>query len=248
MNVFIIEDEPLARTKLARMLVDNFDDVNVMGYAGSVTEAVEWLSFSGNKPDIVFMDVELSDGDCFEIFRQVKLDAGVIMTTAYENYAVKAFEVNSVDYILKPIELQSLKRAIERCRTRRSNLDVDMLLSGHSHRAEPRKRFIVKFNDSIVPVNVDEIAYFFSAEKNTWIVTSDNQHFALDQSLDIISEELDPKTFFRISRNCIVSVKAIAGITKQPGGRLCLSSRPKSSFEMTVSRSRVDDFLHWLEK
>lgn len=248
MNVFVIEDEPLARTKLTRMLVENFNDINIIGYAGSVKEAVDWLSFSGNKPDILFMDVELSDGDCFEIFRQVKIEAGVIMTTAYENYAVKAFEVNSVDYLLKPIEIQPLTRAIERCRNRRSNIDIDALLGGLNHRTEPRKRFIVKFNDSIVPVNVDEIAYFFSAEKNTWIVTSDNQHFALDQSLDIISEELDSEIFFRISRNCIVSVKAIAGITKQSGGRLCLSSRPKSAFEMTVSRSRVDDFLHWLEK
>lgn len=247
MKVYVIEDEPVARTSLVRMLTAGYPDIEVVGTAGSVKDAVSWLEFSGNRPDVIFMDVELSDGDCFEIFRQVRTDAAVIMTTAYENYAVKAFEVNSIDYLLKPISAQALDRAVERCRARQIRFDPEALVTAFRSRHEGRKRFIVRFNDNIVPVPVTDVAYFYAAEKNTWLVTSDGTNYAMDQSLDIISEELDGSRFFRISRNCIISMDAIGSITRQFGGRLCISARPASPFEMTVSRSRTEEFLRWLE-
>lgn len=247
MKAFIVEDEQMAREILVRNLTRNFPDVEIIGTAGSVREAVNWLSFSGNRPDVIFMDVELSDGNCFEIFRQVDVEAGVIMTTAYDNYAVKAFEVNSIDYLLKPIELSALRRAVERARSVSGKFDVEALLNAFSQPRETRKRFIVRFNDNIVPVSCSDVAYFYAEEKNTYLVTRDDVRYVMDQSLDVISEGLDRKKFFRISRSCIVSMDAIGSITKQLGGRLLISATPRPSFEMTVSRSRVDDFLRWLE-
>jgi len=248
MKVFIIEDEPIARDNLVRLLAKNFDDLEVIGTAGSIKESVDWLNTQGNHPDIIFMDVELSDGNCFEIFRQTAVDSGVIMTTAYDSYAVKAFEVNSVDYLLKPIEPEALKRAVGRCRSISRKLDLDSLVSAFRPSApDGRKRFIVRFNDSIIPVASTDIAYFYSEDKSTWLVTKEDSRYTMDQSLDIIYEELDHKRFFRISRNCIVAMDAIDSITKQFGGRLLISGTPRPTFEMTVSRSRVEDFLNWLE-
>lgn len=248
MKAFIIEDEPIARDSLVRLIKKNFDDVEIAGTAGSVKEAVAWLDAPENRPDIIFMDVELSDGSSFEIFRHTKIDACVIMTTAYDSYALKAFEVNSVDYLLKPIEPDALKRAVGRCRTLSPKIDVEALVSAFRPPvSDGRKRFIVRFNDNIIPVPSADVAYFYSEDKCTWLVTKEDARYILDQSLDIISEELDHKKFFRISRSCIVSMDAIESITKQFGGRLLISARPRPSFEMTVSRSRVDDFLTWLE-
>ena len=118
MNVLIVEDEMMAQANLARALTQHFPDVRIVGTTGSVRETVLWLRTPGNSADVIFMDVELSDGDCFEIFRQADVTARVIMTTAYDNYAVRAFEVNSIDYLLKPIDLAALRRAVERCRVR----------------------------------------------------------------------------------------------------------------------------------
>ena len=193
------------------------------------------------------MDVELSDGDCFEIFRQADVTARVIMTTAYDNYAVRAFEVNSIDYLLKPIDLAALRRAVERCRVRSGGVDPDVLLNVIRSPREYKQRYVVRFNDRIVPVQATDIAYFYSEEKNTYLVTNDNNRYIMDQSLDVLSDELDPGRFFRISRSCIIAMPAIVSIVKYLGNRLKITARPRPEFEMVVSRSRVDDFLKWLE-
>lgn len=197
------------------------------------------------------MDVELSDGICFEIFRQVNVKAKVIMTTAYDSYALKAFEAGSVDYLLKPVDAAALKRAVARCRMSGGNLDVDALMkalgSGNTKK-DYKERYIIKFNDRIVPLETSNIAYVYSEEKNNYLVTFDEQRYVLDSSLDMVMEELNPDYFFRISRSCIVSLKSIDSIIKQAGGRLRIVTSPVASFEMTVSRSRVDDFLKWLER
>ena len=197
------------------------------------------------------MDVELADGVCFEIFRQVDVKASVIMTTAYDSYALKAFEAGSIDYLLKPVEASALKRAVARCRMSGGHLDIESLmkaLGGGTVKKEYKERHIIKFNDRIIPVETSNIAYLYSEEKNNYLVTYDEQKYIIDSSLDLLAEELNPEQFFRISRSCIVSMKAIDSIIKQSGGRLRIVAQPEPSFEMTVSRSRVDDFLRWLER
>ena len=251
MRVLIIEDELMAQKSLIRVLSQNFPDLKVVGTATSVKEAVAWLSDPANAVDIIFMDVELSDGVCFEIFRQVEVKAKVIMTTAYDSYALKAFEAGSVDYILKPIEVANLRRAVSRCRTSEGTFDYETLLkalAGNTPKKEFKEKYIVRFNDRIIPLQTSAIAFIYSEEKNNYLTTFDGERYIIDSSLDVISEELNHDRFFRISRSCIVNTSAIQSIIKQAGGRLLIKSNPPASFEMTVSRSRVDDFLDWLER
>ena len=251
MKVLIVEDEIMAQRSLVRLLTQNFPDMDIVGTTSSVKSTVEWLKDAGNKADVIFMDVELADGICFEIFRQIDIKAKVIMTTAYDSYALKAFEAGSIDYLLKPVDLSALKRAVARVQANSGGVDIETLMKIMTGAAAPKKeykeRYIIRFNDRIIPLETSEIAFIYSEEKNNYLATFGDQHYIIDSSLDVISEELNPEFFFRISRGCIVSMKAIKSITKQ-NGRLRITSTPESSFEMTVSRSRVDEFLTWLEK
>lgn len=251
MKVLIVEDEIMAQRSLIRLLGQNFPDMTIEGTTSSVKDTVAWLKDPRNNADVIFMDVELSDGVCFEIFRQVEVKAKVIMTTAYDSYALKAFEAGSIDYLLKPVDASALKRAVSRVDTTMSNIDFDTLSKLMTGASAPKKeykeRYIVKFNDRIVPLQTSNIAYIYSEEKNNYLITFDDQKYIIDSSLDVIFDDLNPEIFFRISRSCIVSTKAIQSIVKQTG-RLKIIAVPESSFEMTVSRSRVDDFLTWLEK
>lgn len=250
MKALIVEDELMAQKSLTRALSQNFPDIEVVGYTTSVKGTVAWLKDPENIADIIFMDVELSDGICFEIFRQVEVKAKIIMTTAYDSYAIKAFEAGSVDYLLKPIDSSELKRAVARCRMSGGTIDVEALAlaMGAPGKKNYKERYLVRLNDRIVPLQTTNIAYIYSEDKNNYLVTFDGQKYIVDSSLDVISEELDPDYFFRISRGCIVSMKAIGTIVKQMGGRLRIMATPEPSFEMTVSRSRVDDFMTWLER
>lgn len=250
MKVLIVEDEIMAQKSLTRLLMQNFSDMSIVGYTDSIKNTVSWLRTEGNSADIIFMDVELSDGVCFEIFRQVEVKAKVIMTTAYDSYALKAFEAGSVDYLLKPVESAALKRAVARCRMSGGQIDVQALLKavGGESKKEYKERYIVRFNDRIVPLETSNIAYIYSEEKNNYLVTFDEQRYIIDSSLDLVIDEFNPEQFFRVSRSCIVSLKAIVSIIKQAGGRLRIVARPEPDFEMTVSRSRVEDFLKWLER
>ena len=252
MKILIVEDELMAQKSLTRVLMQNFPDMEIVGCTTSVKGTVEWLKNPANHADIIFMDVELSDGVCFEIFRQSEVKAKVIMTTAYDSYALKAFEAGSIDYLLKPIDPASLKRAVARCRMSGGAIDTEALLkaigSANAPKKEYKERYIVRFNDRIVPLQTSNIAYVYSEDKTNYLVTFDDQKYIIDSSLDVITEELNPEVFFRISRSCIVQMKAITSIIKQAGGRLKIVPEPNASFEMTVSRSRVDDFLTWLEK
>ena len=252
MNVLIVEDEIMAQKSLTRVLTQNFPDMNIVGTTTSVKGTVAWLNTPGNSADIIFMDVELSDGVCFEIFRQTEVQSKVIMTTAYDSYALKAFEAGSIDYLLKPVEASALKRAVARCRMSGGGVDVEALLKAIGNtgiqQKEYKERYIVRFNDRIIPLEIKNIAYIYSEEKNNYLMTFDGHQYVLDSSLDLVMDELNPELFFRISRSCIIAMTAITSIIKQAGGRLKIISTPESDQEMTVSRSRVDDFLKWIEK
>ena len=252
MNVLIVEDEIMAQKSLTRVLTQNFPDMNIVGTTTSVKGTVTWLNTPGNSADIIFMDVELSDGVCFEIFRQTEVRPKVIMTTAYDSYALKAFDAGSIDYLLKPVDASALKRAVARCRMSGGGVDVEALLKAIGNtgiqQKEYKERYIVRFNDRIIPLEIKNIAYIYSEEKNNYLMTFDGHQYVLDSSLDLVMDELNPELFFRISRSCIIAMTAITSIIKQAGGRLKIISTPESDQEMTVSRSRVDDFLKWIEK
>ena len=247
MKALIVEDEPRAQRALENLLKANFPEVEVVGRTASVKETVDWLA--GNRPDVIFMDVELADGTCFDIFAQTSVDAQVVMTTAYDNYAVKAFEVNSVDYLLKPVDVEELKRAVSRVEKRLGaggpRIDFDAVREA----IRPREKFLIRLNDRIVPVSVRDIAYFYSEAKSTFIVTRDGKNYVLDDSLDAIEAGLDPKAFFRISRGAIIAENVIDSASKLLGGRLrlTLANGIPAATDLTVSRARADAFLEWLE-
>jgi len=256
MKALIVEDEPRARRVLENLLRTHFPEVDVIGLTASVKETVAWLS--ANKPDVIFMDVELSDGNCFGIFEAAKVDAQVVMTTAYDNYAVKAFEVNSVDYLLKPVEVEDLRRAVSRVSERMgagfAGMDFTKLLesfrkAGDGTAERPREKFLIRLNDRIVPVHAADVAYFYSEAKNSYIVTRSGMTYVLDDSLDTVEGGLDPKVFFRISRGAIVAESVIESAGKLLGGRLRLTLRRgiPTLTDLTVSRARADAFLAWLE-
>ena len=248
MKALIIEDELRAREHMTNLFKTNFPSVEVVGAVGSVKDSLAWLG-SHEAPDVIFMDVELSDGSSFDIFTQTDVPAPVVMTTAYDQYAVQAFEVNAVDYLLKPINLADLQRAIGRVASGEA-----VKPSGDAIRsliAQVRKeKFLIRLNDRIVPVRTADIAYFYSEAKNSYIVTTGGSSYVMDESLDAIAGNLDPAGFFRISRSCIISEGAIDSISRLMGGRLRISLRPglPSLTDFTVSRARVDGFMEWLEK
>ena len=247
MTALIIEDEIMAQHNLVRMLGQYCVDLTVIGTVTSVASAVEWLQTPSHKPDILFMDVELADGVCFEIFRKVDVNAHVIMTTAYDTYAIKAFEAGSVDYLLKPIAPEALQRAVSRCRTRSATPDMSTMMNTLAGPRRYRERLVVKFNDRMVPVPTADIAYICSEEKCNYVVTSAACRYVLDASLDVVAEVLDPDRFFKISRSCIIASNGIKSIVKH-AGRLRIIPFVESPIELTVSRSRVDDFMTWLER
>ena len=261
MNVLIVEDELMAQRALARALESRYPQMRIVGCTGSVAETVQWLNghsangagmhggwMQDNGADVIFMDVELSDGNCFDIFRQVTVTAKVIMTTAYDSYAIKAFEAGSLDYLLKPISPADLDRAVGRVlRDESVTADLGSVLR-KADEGRHKERFIVRFNDRIVPVKVEDIAFFCSEEKSSFLYTFDGKKYVMDSSLDIIAEELPGNGFFRISRSCIISVKAIQSIVKQANGRLLIVPEPPVAFELAVSRSRADDFMAWISR
>ena len=263
-KAYIIEDEPRARKNFINLLESNFPDFSIVGSAGSVKESVEWLTAHPTDADVVFMDVELSDGTCFDILSRVDLQPMVVMTTAYDNYAAKAFEVNSVDYLLKPVSVENLHRAVGRIRERlearegKPEQDLAQLArlfqsavqGGQPQAASYKEKFIVTLNNRIVPVSTRDIAFFYTEAKSTYLVTRQAACHVLDESLDTVEQQLDPQRFFRISRSCIVSESAIESVSKMLGGRMQVSvAEPLKSFtDLTVSRSRAGAFLDWLGK
>lgn len=246
MKALIIEDEPRARAHMQKLLSDNFPAVEVVGAIGSVKDSLEWLG-THPAPEVIFMDVELSDGNSFEIFSQMEVPCPVIMTTAYDQYAVHAFEVNAVDYLLKPIEVSELRRAISRVAAGEAAKPSAI----RSLMAQARKeKFLIRLNDRIVPVRTSDIAYFYSEAKNSYIVTLNGSSYVTDDSLDALAESVAPDAFFRISRSCIISEGVIDSVSRLMGGRLRITLRHgiPSLTDLTVSRARVDGFLEWLER
>lgn len=248
MKALIIEDEKMAQANLARLLKNSFPEMEIVAMIDSVRGAVEFLS-ARPKLDVIFMDVELSDGICFEIFRSVQISAPVIMTTAYDSYAVKAFEAGSIDYLLKPVDSDELLRAVGRARERlNASASIDKLLSVLGQDSKKYKeKSVVRCGDRIIPIQSSDIALFFSEDKANYLLTKNGERYLIESTIDSLESELDPSKFYRISRGCIVALSAIKSVSRTSSGRLVVISQPASPVELTVSRGRVEGFIAWLE-
>lgn len=250
-NTIIIEDEDHAAAKLERTLSRLSDAVNVLARLDSVETAVAWLR--ENQADLIFCDIHLGDANSFDIFKKVEVKTPVIFITAYNQYAIQAFEVNSVDYLLKPIRLESLEKAIERYKERQLNsgaLPIDQLLSALESKREPdyQKRFMVSFGEEIRAVNAEEIAYFFSEGKYTYLITHENKEYLVDYTLDELMNHLDADTFFKISRQYIVSLSSIHKMYAYPKGRVKVVLKPQEKKEAIVSIEKSPQFKKWLNR
>lgn len=249
MKVLIIEDELPAQMQLERLINSFYPKFEIVAKIDSIKDSVWWLR--KNQADLIFMDVELSDGQCFEIFKQVTIDTPIIMTTAYSNYAIKAFKINSIDYLLKPIDNDEFVNAVEKSikYNQKKGPDFQQLekLLAQNVAKEYKKRFTIKVGDHIVILNIEEIAYFYSEEKVTFIVTNSGKRYILDFSLDNLEEQLNPKDFFRLSRGCIASIHAVKSASKFFNSRLKVKLEPPLQNDILISRVRIPEFLKWLE-
>src|SRR5215510_9228842 len=223
MKVFIVEDEELAVKKLRKTLESVDNSAEVVGVAESIRASVNWLQ-NNPAPDLILMDIELCDGQSFEIFDKVDVKSTVIFTTSYDEYALKAFKVNSVDYLLKPVQKEDLKAALAKLQNMKtmfggqqngsssSSVNVDSLVKELQLKLQPkefRKRFLVKHAQKLVSVDIEEIAYFYSDGRLNFFKTYDNRKFVVDYTMDELEDMLDPKRYFRISRSFYVSINSI---------------------------------------
>lgn len=259
MNILIVEDEDLAVKKLKKTLLSVDESANVVGEADSIKSTVSWLE-NNPAPDLILMDIELADGQSFEIFNHVQVKSPVIFITSYDEYALRAFKVNSVDYLLKPVQKEDLHTALDKFRQMKkmymaggetAPLSIDVLVRQLQQKLQTkdyRKRFLVKHGQKLVSVDVDEIAYFFSDGRLNFFKTFDNRKFVVDYTMDELNEMLDPDKYFRISRSFFISVNSVGQIHDYFGNRLLLHLKPETDKEAIVSREKVSDFKTWLGK
>lgn len=257
MKVLIIEDEPFAQKELERLLNNSGASIEILNFIDSVEESVKWLQ--NNNPDLIFMDIQLSDGLSFEIFDKIDIEIPVIFTTAFDEYAIRAFKVNSIDYLLKPVEQKDLAKALEKYENMATKANpkdpvetflnkeqLEQLLSLYRP-TNYKSRFIAKLGDNIKHIAVEEIPYFYFEEKVVFLVTKHNDRYIVDYTLDQLEKLLDPKKFFRINRKYITSIDSIDKVSKFFNSRLKIKLKPHIDDEILISRAKVKDFINWLD-
>jgi len=251
MKVIIIEDEKPSARRLHRML-DKLD-VNVTEMLHSVEKSIDWFN-NNQHPDLIFLDIQLSDGLSFEIFEAIDIKSAIIFTTAYDEYALQAFKLNSIDYLLKPIDEVDLNKAVikykeQQPHTQKVTLDFDdikkMLVNPIDR--EYKKRFTVKIGQHLKMLPIDEIECFFSENKGTYAHTTQGRNYLLDTTLEQLEDELQPDMFFRINRKFYVNINAIKDMVSYTNSRLQIKLNSYNEQEVIVARERVKDFKLWLE-
>lgn len=252
-NAIIIEDEPLNLNRLESMVGKCPYDIQVVAKLTSVLQSIEWFR-DNSAPDLIFLDIQLGDGTAFDLLKEIKKQVPIIFTTAYDEYAVKAFEYNSIDYLLKPVTQEKLITSIDKFLTKQTGdrqwiiqqneavKQVSELLQGNY-----KQRFLVKLGDQYFPVDVANIRYFMLRNGANWIYSEDLQPLIIEFSLDQLEKLVSPLDFFRINRQYLVSVAAIGEIHTYFNSRLLLKLKPNSPEEVIVSRERVADFKKWID-
>lgn len=247
MNVLIIEDEPLAQEELERLIRKNFPDFRVLDKIDSVEASIAWLQ--KEHCDLIFMDIELTDGKSFDIFKKVDVKTPIIFTTAYDEYAIQAFQVNSVGYLLKPIDENELKKAVDKLSYSSFAPYPEHSLNQLLNQLAPgkfRERFVAKIGDRYQHININDVAYFYSEDKTTFIRTKGGKQYIIDDTLDKIERDLNPSDYFRLARNIIASIDSVNDVSKYFNSRLSIKLKPEFHEQVLVSRVRVPDFLRWL--
>lgn len=248
MRVVIFEDELHNAERLTQLLKKADPEIDILTILSSVTEGVHWMQQMGTSVELLFMDIQLSDGNCFEIFRQIQIFTPVIFTTAYDNFALQAFKVNSLDYLMKPIDPVELQHALtkfSRFRPAASNLDIAKIAEEFQRRES--MRFIGRVNNQLLYVKAKEIAYLQYVHGITYATTIKNEKVPLDYSMDQIEKMLDRTQFFRINRQFIIHIDAIQKINAYYNSRLILQLDPHAPGDVIISREKVPEFKSWLE-
>ncbi len=252
MKVLIVEDEHLAAQKLKQLLLKIDGSIQILDMLESVDATINWIS--NNPPaDLIFMDIQLDDGVCFEIFNAVEINTPVIFTTAYDQYAIKAFKVNSVDYLLKPISQEDLTSALKKFNQMYRQADQQKekinLLFDQLVKKDFKSRFFVKIGTHFFSISTQDIACFYIRERCTFIKSKVGKNFDIDFSLDQVQNMIDPNQFFRINRNYIVNMDSISDIISYSTNRLKLKLKNFEHLEdLIVSREKTTDFKQWLDR
>lgn len=253
MNILIIEDEIQAAQRLEKLVCELIPGAQIVATIDTVKKAVQWMN-ANPAPELALMDIQLADGISFQIFEQCEVKCPVIFTTAYDEYALKAFKVNSIDYILKPVDKDELHAALKKLNgltrgesgTRRilDNIGqaVQMLMKKY------KTRFVIKVGEHLKTIEVGAVRYFYSQDKTTFCVTDENRNFVLDYTLEQLEEMLDPADFYRINRKYLVRSGAIQDIISYTNSRLRLVLKNCQDNDIIVARERVQEFKNWLDK
>lgn len=249
MKAVIVEDEFVAAQSLERLIKSVNEQMNIIAVLQSVEESVEWFSLNPH-PDVVFMDIHLADGDSFTIFEKTDIRCPIIFTTAYDEYALKAFEVSSIDYLLKPITQKSLEKALDKLAHltfKNDNTDmVEQIVNSIRETKNPyKKHFLIPHKDKLIPLSADDIAYVYSEFKMAKIVCLNKQVYSMDVSLDELLRQLNPTVFFRANRQYIVSHRAINDLSVWFGGKLSVNLSVETPERIIVSRARSSEFKDW---
>ena len=249
MNIIIIEDEKPAARLLQRKVEKMGLEVNLMLH--SVEESIAWFQ-NNPHPDLIFLDIQLSDGLSFEIFEAIEIKSSVIFTTAYDEYALRAFKLNSIDYLLKPIDEEDLEIAVNKFKARNASQNISLDFEAikrmlvNPAEKEYKKRFSVKIGTQLKVINIDEIECIYSENKGTYIHTLDNRNYLIDNSLEVIEKELNPNQFFRISRKFIIPLHSVKEIQMHSNSRLKIILPTYKDDEVIVAREKVSDFKTWI--
>ena len=254
MKALIIEDEQHAAQRLINLLIETGREIEILETLDSIESSISWLRDNPD-PDVIFLDIQLADGLSFAIFDQVDVKSPVIFATAYDEYAIKAFEINSIDYLLKPIKLERLEASLEKLEKLRPGLTPhqitaqlqNMIVDYHEKNKTYRSRFLVNKADSMIPIATEDIAYLYTEDKVVFLITRDNRRFMLNYSLDQLEKQLNPVSFFRVNRQFIVAMRSIHKIHNYFNYKLKVELAPVSEQEVIVSRQKVADFKEWLD-
>lgn len=252
MKVIVIEDEKLAAERLTDMIHQYDSNIEVVARLDSVKRSIEWFN-NQNHPDLAFFDIQLSDGLSFEIFEKTVVNCPVVFTTAFNEYAIRAFKVNSVDYLLKPIDNEELNAAFEKFKKNYTGNEVirqqevfDRVL--HLLTNNHKKRFVIKVGEHIRSIATDNILYFYSLEKATFLHTADDHNYVIDYSLEQVEDLVDPARFFKINRKYMITIEAIDDIITYSNSRLKIELKHSDDNDVIVAREKVKQFKSWLDR